>query len=383
MNGLSRRSFLRRAAGAGLGLSASQMMSGCGGAAPPFIPVSTDAPIDTTARLAAIRGTDLYEMTRQALDAIGGITSIVHPGETVFIKPNLGGIGFVPHNIFVSGESAKVEILVTVAEACLQAGAAKVIIGEGGQVRQFRWEDAVTLDGLTNLAAERDRLNAAYPGEIQLACLMVDSPEWDPVPSPHTDLGQIYISSLLARADRVISVAPIKTHRWTAITAAMKNFVGTTSYDRYGNGLNWRFILHNAAGGIDQCFLDIVSAIQPDLAIIDGSICCEGNGPHVFPGWWGTTVDVRDLLGDWFLLAGTDLPAVDATAARIIGQDVSGVPFLVRAYDQGLGQTQENRIELVGATLNELRMNWTPAQHTEGFGDVVLPTILLKLIGLW
>lgn len=383
MSRLSRRSFLRRAAGAGLALGTSKLITGCGGAAPAFIPVSTDAPVDTTARVAAIRGTDLYEMTRQALDAVGGIESIIHPGETVFIKPNLGGMGFVPHNIFDTGESTKVEIIVTLVEECLQAGASKVIIGEAGQVRSFDWATAVTLDGSTNLAAERDRLNAIYPGGVELACLMADSPEWDPVPSPHTDLGQIYISSLLARADRVISVCPIKTHRWTGITATMKNFVGTTSYDRYGNGLNWRFILHGAAGGVDQCFLDIVAAIQPDLSIIDGSICVEGNGPHVFPGWWGTTVNVRDRLGDWFVLAGTDPAAVDATASRIIGQDVSGVPFLVRAYDQGIGQTQEDRIELVGATLSELSMNWTPAQHTEGFGDVVLPTILLKMLGLW
>lgn len=383
MRRLTRRGFLHCAAGAGLGLSGSQLLTGCGGTPPPLIGAVTDVPVDTTSRVSVIRGLDLYEMTHQALDAVGGIESVVHPGETVFIKPNLGGVDFVSHNSFLGGESAKVEIIVTVAEACLQAGASKVIIGEGGQVRQFSWEHAVTLDGSTNLAAEAARLNAAYPDKLQLACLMVDSPEWDPVPSPHTDLGEIYISSLLARADRVISIAPIKTHRWTYITGTMKNFVGSTSFDRYGSGMPWRYALHNAAGGVSQCFLDIVAGIRPDLAIVDGSICCEGNGPHVLPIWWGTTVDVRNRLGDWFLLAGTDLPALDATAARIIGQDVAGVPYLVNAYNQGLGQIQESQIQLVGASLDELRMNWTPAQHLEGFGDVILPTLILQSLGLW
>jgi uncharacterized protein (DUF362 family) len=382
MNKLTRRSFLRRATGAGLALSASELLTGCGGTAPPFVPSPTDTPVDTTARVAAIRGTDLREMTHQGLEAVGGIESVVHPGETVFIKPNLGGVDFVSHNSFLGGESTKIEIIVTVAEECLQAGAAKVIIGEGGQVRQFSWEHALTLDGSTTLAAEAVRLNAAYADRLQLACLMVDSPEWDPLPSPHTDLGDIYVSSLLARADRVISIAPIKTHRWTHITATMKNFVGSTSFDQYGGGMPWRYALHGAAGGVSQCFLDIVAGLRPDLAIIDGSICCEGNGPHVLP-MWGTTIDVRDHLGDWFLLAGTDLPALDATAARIIGQDVGGVPYLLNAYDQGLGQIQESRIQLVGASLDELRMNWTPAQHLEGFGDVILPTLLLNALGLW
>ena len=383
MTRLTRRGFLRRAAGIGAALGASELVTGCGGPAAPFIPVATDVPVDTAARVHAVRGTDLYEMTQQALEAVGGIESVVHPGESVFIKPNLGGVDFVSHNSFLGGESAKVEIIVTVAEECLRAGASSVIIGEGGQVRQFSWEHALTLDGSTNLAVEAARLNAAYSGKLQLACLMTDSPDWDPIPSPHTDLGDIYVSSLLARADRVISIAPIKTHRWTYITATMKNFVGSTSFDLYGNGMPWRYALHNAVGGVSQCFLDIVAGLRPDLAIIDGSICCEGNGPHVLPIWWGTTVDVRDRIGDWFLLAGTDLPAVDATAARIIGQDVAGVPYLLDAYNQGLGQIQQDKIELVGASLAELQMNWTPAQHIEGFGDVILPTLILQSLGLW
>jgi uncharacterized protein (DUF362 family) len=252
MSKLTRRSFLRRAAGAGLILNTSELITGCGGEAPPLISAATDVPADTAARVNVVRGADLTQMTHQLLDAVGGIGAIVHPGETVFIKPNLGGVDFVSHNSFLAGESTKVEIITVVAEECLRAGAARVIIGEGGQVRRFAWEEAVTLDGASNLAFEAARLNAAYGDKLQLACLMADSPGWDPLPSPHTDLGNIYVSSLLARADRVISIAPIKTHRWTYITATMKNFVGSTSYDLYGDGMPWRYKLHSAAGGVSQ-----------------------------------------------------------------------------------------------------------------------------------
>ena len=381
MRECNRRDFLRFGGQAGLLAGASSILPGCG-APLPYISSPTDSPTTTPARVAVSRGLDLYEMTRRLLDSVGGIGAYVQPGETVFIKPNFGGLGFVPHNIFTSGECCKVETVVTVAEECLKAGAGQVIIGEGGQVRTFSWADAVTLDGATNLAAEADRLRAAYPGEVILACLEADSPAWDPLPSPHTDLGNIEVSGLLARADRVISIAVLKTHRWTHLTGTMKNFVGTTSLDRYGSGFNARDGLHFAAGGVAQCFLDIVAGLQPDLAIIDGSIGCEGNGPHVFP-MWGTTVDVKDRLGDWFLLAGTDLPALDATAARIIGLDVDYVPHLQQAYQQGLGQIREDLIELAGADLDDLRMPWQPADHTEGFGAVVLPTVILKMLGLW
>jgi uncharacterized protein (DUF362 family) len=211
-----------------------------------------------------------------------------------------------------------------------------------------------------------------------MVSLETGSPGWDAVPSPHTDLGSIQVSSLVTRADKVISIGVLKTHRWTSITASMKNFFGTTPFAVYGQGMGWRFKLHEAAGGPGQCFLDIVRAIEPDLAIIDGSICCQGNGPHVLPGWWGETIDVSDHIGDWFLLASTDLVAADATAARIIGLDVEQVPYLVQACEQGLGQIDLNRVVLEGASLDELRVDFKPAYLTVGFNEVILPGIMLE-----
>ncbi|MBN1345368.1 MAG: DUF362 domain-containing protein [Phycisphaerae bacterium] len=376
---------MRRSAGAGFGIGAAKCLTGCGTNPPPFIPQPFDSPTEATARVAAIRGTDLYEMTRETLDALGGMGSIVHPGETVFIKPNFGTHGFTPFNTFQRGESTKPEIVIALAEECLKAGASKVTIGEGGQIARFSWETVTTLDDSTNLAAEAARLSDSYPGQVELACLCVDTPEWDAVPSPHTDLGEIVVPKLVTQADRIISAAVLKTHRWTSVTGSLKNFVGVTPLDGYDTfQMGWRIVLHNAAGSIAQCFLDIVSSVKPDLAIIDGSICCESNGPNVFPGWWGTSVDVRDHLGDWFMLGSTDLAAADATAARIIGQDVDQIDHLQMAYDQGIGQIREDMIDVDGATIAELRMDWVPAELTVGFGEVILPGLLMKLVGgLW
>lgn len=368
---------------AAIGVTVAKHVPGCGMCEPPpaYLPVAADAPYEGAARVVAVRGLDLYQMTREALRGVGGIGAIVQPGETVFIKPNFGGLGWLKSNTITGGESTKPEIVAVVAEECLKAGAATVIIGEGGQARVIDWPNSTTLDGATNLVLEAQRLNATYPGRVSLASLMTDSPAWDPLPSPHTGLGTISVSSLLASADRVISIAPIKTHRWTHITGTMKNFVGVTSFDQYGGGMNWRYPLHQAAGGVSQCFLDIVAALRPDLAILDGSIGCEGNGPHVMPGVWGTTVNVKDRIGWWFLLAGTDLAAVDATAARIIGQDPESIPFLSLARDQGLGQIGADKIEFAGATLADLQMEWQPAEHLEGFCEVILPGALLQFGG--
>lgn len=368
---------------AGLALGASKCLFGCRATEIPFIPSPDDIPFEADAKVVAVRGLDLYEMTRQVLEGVGGIESIVEPGDTVFIKPNFGGLGFVDCNVFASGESTKVEIVITVAEECLRAGASEVIIGEGGQVRDIPWDLAVTLDGTVGLVQAVEALNQQYTGKIRMVSLETGSPDWDLLPSPHTDLGGIYVSSLLSQADKIISIAVPKTHRWMSMTASMKNFFGTTPFGVYGKGMGWRFMLHSAAGGPGQCILDINRVIRPDLAIIDGSICCQGNGPHVMPGWWGEPIDISDHLGDWFLLASTDPAAADATAARIIGLDIERIPYLVRAREQGVGQTQEDKIAIEGASLDELRVDFEPADLTVGFNEVLWPGFMLEYLSRW
>ncbi|NLX07995.1 MAG: DUF362 domain-containing protein [Phycisphaerae bacterium] len=375
---LTRRDFLRQCAAIGASSAVSSVLPGCGmclGPAP--LPEIPSTPKDQRATVYSILGDDLRAMTLEAIEAVGGMASFVSPNETVFVKANLGTAGFVRHDIFQTGECTKPEIIITVAEECLKAGAAEVIIGEAGQTDRFDWATLRALDDSADLATEAKRLSDQYAGKVTLACLEVESPEWDPIDSPWTGLEHLYISSLLARADRVITLPVFKTHRWCHVTGGLKNFVGTTSRAHYGPGSANRTALHQAAGGVEQCFLDIVAAVKPVLSIMDMSVCCEGDGPHVLPGWWGTTIDVKDRLGSWLILVGTDLPAVDATAARIVGQDVAAVNYLNWAYHQGLGQIQQDKIDLVGPTLTELAMDWQPARQTEGFCEVIIPGIMM------
>jgi uncharacterized protein (DUF362 family) len=364
----------------GLSFGAGHLVAGCG-AEHAFAPEAPRfAPTDEPARVSAVRGSNLEIMTRQALDSLGGAGAVVAPGETVFVKPNLVGAGMVHHPLFTSGECTKPEVFLTVAEECLRAGAAEVIIGDGGQVERFAWNEMVTLDGSTSVPEKVEWLNGRYEGTLRLACLNADSPGWDAVAAGPSGLGQIYVSSLASRADRIISIPVIKTHRFAQMTLSLKNMMGVSPAEYYGQpGMTYRTKLHGAPAGLEQAFLDIASAVRPDLVIIDGSIGCEGNGPHVMPGWWGTPVDLRDRLGDWVLLASRDPVAADATAARMTGHEPSSVRHLLMAFNQGLGQLREDRTQLDGATLDELRVDWLPAEPVDGFNDVILEGIAMLL----
>lgn len=376
MNKLTRRDFLHHAGQAGVALSASRLLTGC--TLP--LPAMPNTPGDAAARVVAIRGTDLAAMARQALDAFGGAASFISPGETVFIKPNFGAVGMVKYNPITQGDSVKPEIVLAVAEECLKAGASMVTIGEAGQVPSWDWSGVPTFDGMTTVGAEAARLRGVYGNRITLACLNAETPEWDRVPS-QTPIGDIEVSSLATRADHVISLPVIKTHRWTLMTGALKNLFGLTSVTRYSTPTidRMRAKLHNA--GLHQIVAEIAGQVRPDFSIMDFSIGCEGNGPHVLPGWWGTTVDVRDRLGTWMLLASPDPVALDATSARVIGLDPADIQHLLRAYNSGLGQMLEEKIELTGAALDELRMDWQKPDLTEGFMDVIIPGIHLLTDG--
>ena len=317
------------------------------------------------ARVAAIRGDDLNAMTRDAIDALGGIRSIIDEGDTVFVKPNFVSFPWArTNNCFQTGECTKPEIVIAVTEECLKAGAAEVIIGEGSHLPTFEWQYAVTLDGSTNLVREAERLSTLYAGKVTLACLETDSPAWIEVPS-QTPLAKIAISDLAANADKVISIPVAKTHSWAQLTLASKNFIGITPLSRYAQLVDntwWNrgTFDHSSPQAIAQVYLDIVKNIKPDLSIIDFSIGIEGDGPT--RNWGGTTVDVKDRLGSWAIIASTDIMAADATAARIMNHDVYKIVQLSMGFNMGLGEIREKSIEFLGENIDNLQMDWKPAQ---------------------
>jgi uncharacterized protein (DUF362 family) len=353
-----RRDFLRAAAGAAIAVGSPWPFTTPIGSAQEPSP-------EINAQVAAIRGDNLGSMARDAIDALGGIRKVVNQGETVFIKANFVTIPWAKDNkCFHAGECTKPEIVIAVMEECLRAGAAEVIVGEGSHLPRFDWQYAVTLDGKTNLAKEATRLSSKYNGKVTLACLETDSPGWVDVPS-RTSLNKIAISSLVANADKVISIPVAKTHSWAQLTLAAKNFIGVTPMSRYAQLIDntwWNrgTFDHSSPQAIAQVYLDIIKGKKVDLSIIDFSIGMEGDGPS--RGQGGTTVNMKERLGSWAIIASTDIMAADATAARIMSHDTKNVKQLAMGFEMGLGEIREQSIEILGEKLDNLRVEWKPAR---------------------
>ena len=358
MHKTKRRDFLKAGVSTAVAIGSPWPFTACRG-------YCREPSSEINAKVAAIRGKNLDSMTRDAIDALGGIRTVVNKGETVFLKPNFVSFPWAKHNkCFHIGECTKPEIIVAVTEECLKAGAAEVVIGEGSHLPKFAWQHAITLDGNTNLVKEAKRLSSSYDGKVTLACLETDSPGWVEVPSK-TALNKIAVSSLVANADKVISIPVAKTHSWAQLTLALKNFIGITPLSRYAQLIantwwNRGTFDHSSPRAIAQVYLDIVKGVKPDLSIIDFSIGLEGDGPSTGQG--GTTVDMKQRLGSWAVIASRDIMAADATAARIMSHDTKKVKQLTMGFEMGLGEIREESIEIVGEKLDNVRVTWKPAR---------------------
>ena len=141
----------------------------------------------------------------------------------------------------------------------------------------------------------------------------------------------------VVEADLIVSMPKLKTHHWMGLTAAMKNLYGTLPGLIYGWPKN---VLHYA--GIPQTVVDINASLPPRIAIVDGIVCMEGDGPIL-----GTPKPMG------LLAIGLNPTAVDATLARITGFDPYKVPYLELAEGR-LGPISPRAIPQRGERWQEL-----------------------------
>ena len=76
----------------------------------------------------------------------------------------------------------------------------------------------------------------------------------------------------------------------------------------------------------------------------------------------GKTLDMKDRIGTWAVIASKDIMAADATAARIMNHDPKHITHLVTGFDMGLGEIRETEITISGEKLENLKVAWKPAQ---------------------
>jgi uncharacterized protein (DUF362 family) len=277
---------------------------------PPFSRPSSRVAIRRVSSYEADLAAVLYETLREF--------DLPLAGKTVLLKPNL--ITIDPQG----ATNTHPAVIAAASETFRRLGAEEVVLGDGSG-----------MDRDAQAIVESMRLgDYVRPLQNTFVDLNLDDVERVELKTRASRLRQLYFPKTLLRADFVVSMPKLKTHHWAGVTLSLKNMFGTVPGACYGWPKN---ILHWA--GIDHSILDINAAVRPDLAIVDGIVGMEGNGPLQ-----------GAMKAAGVLVVGDDPVAVDATCARLMGLVPERIKHIARAATL-LGHIAPDKIRQLGESL--------------------------------
>jgi uncharacterized protein (DUF362 family) len=253
-------------------------------------------------------------------------------GRSVLLKPNLVE--------FYRGSSINTEprMVVAAADALRRLGASSVVVAEGPGHRRDT-EAVVIASGL------RDALDDAGLRFVDLN----DAPLVRvPLRTRYTGLRELWVPRVLRDTEVVVSMPKLKTHHWVGVTLSLKNCFGCMPGRVYG----WpKDVFH--VRGIPESIVDIAAAVRPSLAIVDGIVGMQGDGPIN-----------GDAVDSGVVIVSRDPVAADVTGARLMGMDPEKVSYLMQA-GRFLGQARSELIEQRGEDPARLARKFRPAPRFE------------------
>lgn len=279
-------------------------------AAEPVTTPTTSAPIGPKSVLAAIRDGDRVTMLDKALAELGGIQTFVKPGQTVVIKPNIGW-NASPER----GANTHPSIVGHLVALCLSAGAKTVSVFDN---TCDQWRETYVNSGIEKAAKDAGAI--VVNGKDETLYREVEIPNG-------VKLKTAKVHSLILDSDVFINVPVLKHHQSTLMTACMKNLMGIV----------WeRDIWHRV--DLHQCIADLLTLHKPTLNIIDAYHPMVRNGPR------GKSVE--DCVEMRTLLASTDIVAIDAAAAKLLGRNPTDITHVKIGHEMKLGRMDLENLDV-------------------------------------
>lgn len=307
---LNRREFIGRCTKAGLAAAAA------GGIGLGFYDARAPDPYQTEAvgarlpdfsvpgtapRMAIVRGSERSVTVPAALEALGGMTTFIKPGDRVLLKPN---IAFAAPPILSA--TTHPELVKIVVRMCFESGAAEVIVTDNPI------NDPASCFSLTGIgqAAREAGARVVLPREALFRPLSVPGGrlirDWPVLFDP------------FRRITKVIGMAPLKDHHRSGASMCMKNWYGLLGGQRN--------IFHQ---DIHTIITELAAMVRPTLVILDATATMMTNGP--------TGGSLADLKQTDTMIVSTDQVAADTFGATLLGLSKEDLPHIARAEAAGFG----------------------------------------------
>ncbi|MGD8513088.1 MAG: DUF362 domain-containing protein [Deltaproteobacteria bacterium] len=254
-------------------------------------------------QMSIVRGQDRVQTVQRALKALGGIEAFVRPGDRVLLKVNAA---FATPPILSA--TANPQLVGEVARLCFKAGASSVTVTDNPI------NDPASCFALTGLAQAAHAVGAQVvtpkesyfkPTTLQGGTLIK---HWPLLYTPFEGV------------EKLIGIAPVKDHHRSGASMTMKNWYGLLG--------GRRNLFHQ---DIHNIIKELAMMVSPTLVILDGTWTMMTNGP--------TGGSLADLKQTNTMIVSTDQVAADAFGATLLGKALSDLPYIAKAQEQGVGQS--------------------------------------------
>jgi uncharacterized protein (DUF362 family) len=303
---MDRRSFFKKGIGASIaigGYFATNQFSELFAFAP--------TPYD----LIAIKGGEPDVMFNKGIAALGGMKAFVKKGQKVVVKPNIGW-DTTPERAGCTNP-----LLVSrIVKACFEAGAKEVSVLDN---TCDDWQACYSHSGIEKAA--KDANAKVVPGHSESYYQQVSIPGGKVMKTAKEH-------EVILGADVFINVPILKNHHASTITIALKNLMGNVWDREYWH----RTDLH-------QCIADFATYRKPDLNIVDAYYVMKANGPR--------GVSVKDIVTMKAQLISTDIVAIDAAAAKLLGANPDDVRYIQIAADMKIGRKNLDKLNIKRLTV--------------------------------
>jgi len=303
----------------------------------------------------------ILNMVHEVLDLSGDLKPLLFPGAKVVIKPDI--VELAERTNGVNTDPFVVEGLIRWMEEQMPGNLNYTVAeGPGGWLadtwRNTKYNtgrasvaDGFAIAGYTDMiqrlvndgiSAKMLDANFGPPDNPLQGIRLVPVPEFMDFPEyPSYWVHEVYLD-----ADVLINVPVMKIHT-PQITICLKNYIGIAAGARYGTdkgaggfepgdpiGLHQGWPKRNS---VERELVDLASIAPSDYCLVDALVCKERHKTATDPS-------VRRNM----VVAGTDMVAVDAVCARLMGLNPDNIPQLWDASREGLGTMDEKQIAVVG-----------------------------------
>ena len=262
----------------------------------------------------------VHEATLEAVDLIGGLESLVSPGDTVLIKPNM-----VCHFDYRTGAVTNPHLVRAMCRMARAAGAKRIIIAESSAWSFDNTMQGFANNGITEIAREEG---------AELVDLITAEKVCMGIPNGRI-FRRLQLPEILMQADVLINLPVMKTHDVFPATLGLKNMNGLLRQVDKKRFHRW---------GLSQSIVDLNKLMLPQLTVIDGTVAMEGGGPV-----YGTAVNLGIIISSF------DTVAADTVAATVMGIDPMEIEYIKLAAEQGLGCADMSQIKVCGSSINDVK----------------------------